>query len=116
MGAAKEPAFGYRVVTAERQTNWLPLAKLASKAGMHPALASRAVGSLRFSVPGRGREEVDLGLGVKYTGRGLVMPGYARQEGGASGPFTYSPPLCRGARRLPRGFPGALCGVDQGRQ
>lgn len=90
--AAKEPAFGYRVVAAERQANWLPLAKMAAKAGVHPALASRAVGSLRFTVPGgRGREEVDLGLGVKYTGRGLVMPGYARQEGGSSGPFTYSP-------------------------
>lgn len=89
--AAKEPAFGYRVVAVERQANWLPLAKMAAKAGVHPALASRAVGSLRFTVSGgRGRDEVDLGLGVKYTGRGLIMPGYARQEGGSSGPFTYS--------------------------
>lgn len=78
--AAKEPAFGYRVVSiCGSQERWMSLSKLASAISRKVVVADQFLGSLRVRL-GSGKDEVDLGLGVKYIKRSLYVPGYARPD------------------------------------
>lgn len=76
--AAREPAFGYRVVSHSSK-RWLSLSKLASEVGLKPSLADYVLGSVRVRLSS-GNEEIDLGLGIKYIARALYVPGYARPD------------------------------------
>ncbi|KAI0557848.1 5'-3' exoribonuclease [Gracilaria domingensis] len=86
--SAKEAAFGYRIVAmADRSLRWLTTSRLAVAAGMKPAVVDAVLGSLRVSLSSS-KEEIDLGLGIKYIARGLVVPGYARKD--EKGIFVFS--------------------------
>lgn len=78
--ALREPAFGYRVVSISRnQERWVSLSKLATEIGIPVLMADCSLGSIRVRLQS-GKEEIDLGLGIKYIGRALFIPGYARLD------------------------------------
>eukprot|EP00177_Eucheuma_denticulatum_P001278 GFKZ01002325.1.p1 GENE.GFKZ01002325.1~~GFKZ01002325.1.p1 ORF type:complete len:1472 (-),score=200.66 GFKZ01002325.1:1614-6029(-) len=77
--AAREPAFGYRVVDISSSQRWFTLSKLASDMGLPVPLVDYFLGSIRVRLQ-NGKEEMDLGLGIKYIGRALYIPGYARPD------------------------------------
>lgn len=77
--ASREPAFGYRVVDISSSQRWFTLSKLASDMALPVPLVDYFLGSIRVRLQS-GKEEIDLGLGIKYIGRGLYIPGYARPD------------------------------------
>lgn len=77
--AAREPAFGYRVVSISSSQRWLTLSRLASAVGIPVPVVDVVLGSVRVRLQSA-KEEIDLGLGIKYIGRGLYIPGYARRD------------------------------------
>lgn len=79
IGAAREPPFGYRVVSLCNNGRWLTLSRLASDVGVSPGVVDAFLGSLRVRMRSE-KEEVDLGLGIKYIGRELYIPGFARRD------------------------------------
>lgn len=85
--SAREPAFGYRVVSISSRKRWLPLSKLAAAVGLPVSVADAFLGSVRVRLLS-GKEEIDLGLGIKYAARGLHIPGYARRDERQS--FSFS--------------------------
>lgn len=76
--AAREPAFGIRVVSSMRgKEQWFYPNRAASAAGVSMAVFNAISGSVRLRMPDS-RDELDLGLGIKYTNRGLYIPGFAK--------------------------------------
>jgi Xrn1 helical domain/Xrn1 SH3-like domain len=76
---AREPAFGYRVVAQARASErWVSTGKAASIVGLAVPVLLTITGSVRVRVPNSPKEEIDIGLGIRYSGRGLFVPGYAR--------------------------------------
>lgn len=83
--AAKEFPFAYRVIAGSNHSEgWMTLAQLARMVQLPMGVLTKIVGSVRV----RGADgETDLGLGIKYTSRGLFIPGYARRDNTS---FLYS--------------------------
>lgn len=82
---AKEPAFAYRVVTKYKLSEQCYSApRAAGLVNLPVAVLGSITGSIRVRVPDSKRDEIDIGLGIKYTGRGLVVPGYAKIVDGKS--------------------------------
>jgi hypothetical protein len=76
---AREPAFGYRVVANARASErWMSTGRAASIVGLAVPVLLTITGSVRVRVPNSPKEEIDIGLGIRYSGRGLFVPGYAR--------------------------------------
>lgn len=109
VGAAREPPFGYRVVSASNAQRWLPLSRLAAEVGFSIPTIDAFLGSVRVKLA-REREEVDIGLGVKYIARGLYVPGYARRDD--RNHFTFSERCVQLLRRYSRAFPALFTGIE----
>eukprot|EP00173_Palmaria_palmata_P004523 Plantae.Rhodophyta-Palmaria_palmata.ctg6366.p1 GENE.Plantae.Rhodophyta-Palmaria_palmata.ctg6366~~Plantae.Rhodophyta-Palmaria_palmata.ctg6366.p1 ORF type:complete len:180 (+),score=22.40 Plantae.Rhodophyta-Palmaria_palmata.ctg6366:83-541(+) len=78
---ANEPTFGYRIVSkatkAERRFFNMHVAKVVK---LPPQALSPITGSVRVKVPSTSKEEMDVGLGIKYSEWGLFIPGYAKSS------------------------------------
>lgn len=78
---AKEAAFGMRVVQKSRASErWMPNGRVAAIVKLPPIVLGSITGSVRIKVPDSNREEIDIGLGIKYSSRGLFIPGYAKVD------------------------------------
>lgn len=108
VGAAREPPFGYRVVSASNAQRWLSLSRLATELGMSFAVVDAFLGSLRIRL-GREREEVDVGIGVKYKARALYVPGYARRDDRHY--YSFSDRCAQLLRKYSRAFPILFAGI-----
>lgn len=107
--AAREPAFGYRVVDiSNNQQRWVTLSKLAADVGIPASLADYFLGSVRVRLQSA-KEEIDLGLGVKYIGRSLYIPGYARPDERQH--YSFSEKAIDVLRRYKNAFPQFFASV-----
>eukprot|EP00737_Agarophyton_chilense_P001757 gb/GEZJ01001981.1/.p1 GENE.gb/GEZJ01001981.1/~~gb/GEZJ01001981.1/.p1 ORF type:complete len:1539 (-),score=205.93 gb/GEZJ01001981.1/:5977-10170(-) len=111
--SAKEAAFGYRIVAvADRARRWFTTSKLASVVGLKTAVVDAVLGSLRVGLS-YSKEEIDLGLGIKYIARGLVVPGYARKD--EKGIFVFSDLCIDVLNRYHTAFPQLFKAIEEKR-
>ncbi len=75
--SAKEPAFGYDIADKWQSQRWKSLSQVASRCSLPVSVANAFLGSVRVKLE-NGKDEMDLGLGVKYSSRALHIPGYAK--------------------------------------
>lgn len=109
--SAKEAAFGYRIVSISSQAQrWFTTSRLAATVGLKPAVVDAVLGSLRVSLSSS-KEEVDLGLGIKYIGRGLVVPGYAKKD--EKGIFVFSDLCVDVLNNYQAAFPHLFQAIEQ---
>lgn len=109
IAAAREAPFGYRVISSMHTQRWFPLSRLAAEVGLSPSLVDAFLGSVRVRLSSD-KEEIDLGLGVKYIGRGLFVVGYARRD--ERNHYTFSEKALDVLRRYYSAFPGLFEAVE----
>lgn len=103
--SAREIAFGYDVVEKWLSQRWKPLLNVASRCSLPVGVANAFLGSVRVRLE-NGKNEIDLGLGIKYASRGLHIPGYAKVN--EYGSYFFSEKaitlLCRFKEAFPQLF------------
>lgn len=99
---AREPAFGYRVVSISSKQRWMTVSKLSAAVNLPVSVLDTFLSSVLVQLQS-GREKIDLGLGIKYIGRGLYIPGYARRE--EKHYYTFSEKTIDLLRRYRDAFP-----------
>lgn len=109
VGAAREPPFAYRVVSYLSTQKWYTLSRLAQEVGLSPYIVDMFLGSFRVRISDR--EEVDIGLGVKYIARGLHIPGYARRDDRMH--FVYSDRCANLIKKYHNSFPFLFENVER---
>lgn len=109
VGAAREPPFAYRVVSYLGTQKWYTLSRLAQEVGLSPYIVDMFLGSFRVRITDR--EEVDIGLGVKYIARGLHIPGYARRDDRMH--FVYSDRCANLIKKYRSSFPFLFENVER---
>jgi 5'-3' exoribonuclease 1 len=76
---ALEPAFANRVVLkAQAAEKWMTVGRASDILNLPRPVVGSLTGSIRVKVPESRRDEIDVGLGIKYSGRGMFVPGYAK--------------------------------------
>lgn len=109
--SAKEAAFGYRIVSiSSHAQRWFTTSRLAATVGLKTAVVDAVLGSLRVSLSSS-KEEIDLGLGIKYIGRGLVVPGYAKKD--EKGIFVFSDLCVDVLKNYHAAFPHLFQAIEQ---
>eukprot|EP00178_Gracilaria_changii_P013510 TRINITY_DN381_c0_g1_i1.p1 TRINITY_DN381_c0_g1~~TRINITY_DN381_c0_g1_i1.p1 ORF type:complete len:841 (+),score=117.36 TRINITY_DN381_c0_g1_i1:2019-4541(+) len=111
--SAKEAAFGYRIVAmADRSRRWFTTSRLATAVGLRPGVVDAVLGSLRVNLSSS-KEEIDLGLGIKYIARGLIVPGYARKD--EKGIFVFSDMCVNVLNEYHAAFPELFTAIEEKR-
>lgn len=81
--SAREPSFAQDIVERSQSSRWKSLSQVASRCRMSVSVANSFLGSVRIQLE-NSKDEFDLGLGVKYSTRGMYIPGYAKYNGSYS--------------------------------
>lgn len=75
--AAREMPFAYDIVDKWQSQRWKPLSHVANRCSLSIGVTNAFLGSVRVRLE-NGKDEIDLGLGIKYRSRGLHIPGYTK--------------------------------------
>eukprot|EP00171_Calliarthron_tuberculosum_P012664 IDg12664t1 len=108
--AAREIPFGYDVVDKFHSQRWKTLPQVASKCSLPVGVANAFLGSVRVRTE-NGKDEIDLGLGIKYASRGLLIPGFAKNY--EYGPYFFSDKAITLLNRYKATFPELFAIMDK---
>lgn len=108
--AARETPFGYDIVEKWQSQRWKPLSQVASRCGLPVGVANAFLGSVRVRFE-NGKDEIDLGLGIKYASRGLLIPGFAKVN--EYGSYFFSEKTITLLNRYKETFPELFTVMDR---
>lgn len=108
--AAREIPFGYDIVEKWQSQRWKSLSQIAQKVGISIGVANSFLGSIRVR-PESGKDEIDLGLGIKYASRGLLIPGYAKVND--HGTFFFSEKTTHLLSSYKEAFPDFFAKIEE---
>ncbi len=108
--AAREMPFAYDIVEKWQSQRWKHLSQVATRCSLSERVTNAFLGSVRVRLE-NGKDEIDLGLGIKYSARGLHIPGYAKVND--FGKYFFSEKAIALLIRYKEAFPELFASVER---